>query len=154
MVVLHRRFPNDEQESFPDGTAETSWENWGNSVYPQSVYLDLGQEYDIHGGDFLFWWYEQLPKNSGIHSTTDLCGATTTGLLNTWLPLIFDINNFDGTAVYDVVFPPVDDQPPAPVGNLLATAVSSHVVELTWDEPSDNIGVTRYDVYRDGTHIA
>ena len=111
-------------------------------------------EYDIHGGDFLFWWYEHLPKNTGIHSSTDLYGSTATGLLNTWLPLIFDINNFDGTAVYDAAFPPGDDQPPAPVANLQAAAVSSHVVELTWEEPIDNIGVTRYDVYRDATHIA
>ena len=48
----------DEQDAYPGGAGSTSWENWGNPVYPQSVYLDLGQEYEInevhlfnHGGD-------------------------------------------------------------------------------------------------------
>jgi chitodextrinase len=115
---------------------------------------DLGGETDIQGGDFLFWWYEHLPKNTGIHITNDINGSTARGRLNTWLPYLFDINHFDGTAVYDAAFPPEDTTPPAPVVNLKATAISGHVVELTWEEPADNIGVTRYDVLRGTTHIA
>ncbi len=115
---------------------------------------DLGGDPDIQGGDFLFWWYEHIPKNTGIHATNDVNGLTVRGRLNTWLPFVFDINHFDGTAVYDAAFPPEDTAAPAPVVNLKATAISSHVVELTWEEPADNIGVTRYDVYRGAIQIA
>jgi hypothetical protein len=110
--------------------------------------------WEAHGGDFLFWWFEHLPKNAGIHAATDLNGTTVRGRLNTWLPFIFDINNFDGSAVFDAAFPAEDTEAPAPVANLKATVASSHVVELTWEEPADNIGVTRYDVLRGNTHIA
>jgi hypothetical protein len=115
---------------------------------------DLGGEPDIQGGDFLFWWYEHLPKNTGIHATNDVDGITVRGRLNTWLPFIFDINNFDGTAVYDAAFPPEDTTAPAPVVNLKAAAITSRAIELTWEEPADNVGVTRYDVYRGSTPIA
>jgi hypothetical protein len=114
----------------------------------------VSDDVDIQGGDFLYWWYEHLPKRSGLHAVTDLGGTTVRGRLNTWLPLVFDINEFDGTAVYDAAFPPSDVLPPAPVGGLQATPVSSHVVELRWQEPSDDVGVTRYDVYRGTTHLA
>lgn len=54
-----------------------------------------------------------------------------------------------------VTAPPVADTtaPTAPTG-LTATPVSPFRVDLTWARSSDDVGVTAYDVYRDGAKIA
>jgi chitodextrinase len=46
--------------------------------------------------------------------------------------------------------PPPDTTPPTAPGNLTASASSSSV-SLTWSASTDNVGVTRYDVYRSTT---
>jgi len=38
--------------------------------------------------------------------------------------------------------------------NLAATAVSPSQINLTWNASTDNVGVTGYRVYRDGTQVA
>ncbi|HSW85417.1 MAG TPA: Ig-like domain-containing protein [Candidatus Saccharimonadales bacterium] len=50
--------------------------------------------------------------------------------------------------------PAVESTPPTQPTNLVATAASSSQINLTWNPSSDNIGVTGYDVYRNGTKIA
>jgi fibronectin type 3 domain-containing protein len=56
----------------------------------------------------------------------------------------FDVQTyaFEGTA---------DTEPPGPPANLVANAASSAQVDLAWGAASDNVGVTAYDVYRNGT---
>ena len=44
----------------------------------------------------------------------------------------------------------VDTTPPTTPANLAATATSPFTVALTWSAASDNLGVTGYDLYRDG----
>ncbi len=44
-----------------------------------------------------------------------------------------------------------DTQPPSAPSNLIATAISSGRVDLSWTASSDNVAVTGYDIYRDGT---
>lgn len=43
-----------------------------------------------------------------------------------------------------------DTQPPSAPTNMQATSTSSTQVDLTWVAATDNIGVTGYDIYRDG----
>jgi chitodextrinase len=43
-----------------------------------------------------------------------------------------------------------DTQPPTAPANLRVTGTSSSSVSLAWDPSTDNVGVTGYDVYRDG----
>jgi Bacterial Ig domain/Calcineurin-like phosphoesterase len=47
-----------------------------------------------------------------------------------------------------------DTTPPSQPRNLSATAVSRTQVQLSWDASTDNVGVTGYDIYRDGTLLA
>ena len=47
-----------------------------------------------------------------------------------------------------------DTQPPTAPGALTATRPSSTKVTLTWTAATDNVGVSGYDVYRDGTFVA
>ncbi len=47
--------------------------------------------------------------------------------------------------------PPLDTEAPSVPGNLSASAPASNRVELSWSAASDNIRVSSYLVYRDGT---
>lgn len=47
-----------------------------------------------------------------------------------------------------------DAAPPTQPTGLQAVAVSSSAVNLSWNESSDDVGVTGYDVFRNGTKIA
>ncbi|WP_412543994.1 carbohydrate-binding protein [Longispora sp. K20-0274] len=47
-----------------------------------------------------------------------------------------------------------DGQPPSTPGNLRATAVTGTSAALAWNASTDNVGVTGYDVLRDGSPIA
>ncbi len=46
--------------------------------------------------------------------------------------------------------PPPDTQPPAVPTNLHATSVSANSISFAWDPSTDNVGVTKYEVYRLG----
>ncbi|WP_033255059.1 carbohydrate binding domain-containing protein, partial [Kitasatospora phosalacinea] len=46
---------------------------------------------------------------------------------------------------------PSDTQAPTVPGGLTATATAATQVSLSWGASSDNVGVTGYDVYRNGT---
>jgi len=48
----------------------------------------------------------------------------------------------------------VDTVAPSVPGNVSAIAVSSSAIDLTWGAAADNVGVTGYHVYRDGTLVA
>ena len=45
--------------------------------------------------------------------------------------------------------PPGDTEAPSVPQNLVATAVSSSQIDLTWDASTDNVAVTGYNIYRD-----
>ena len=47
----------------------------------------------------------------------------------------------------------LDVTPPSIPQNLVATAVSSSQINLTWSPSTDNVGVIGYEVFRDGTNI-
>jgi chitodextrinase len=49
--------------------------------------------------------------------------------------------------------PSSDSQPPTAPTGLLAAAVSSSQISLTWNASTDNVGVVGYNVYRDGTIV-
>jgi len=46
-----------------------------------------------------------------------------------------------------------DTTPPSAPGNLRVTGTTSTSVSLAWNASTDNVGVTGYDVYRNGTRI-
>ncbi|MCI0542507.1 family 16 glycosylhydrolase [bacterium] len=49
--------------------------------------------------------------------------------------------------------PPPDTEPPTAPTNLTASSPSPFRVVLSWDPSTDNVGVTGYNIYRDGTLI-
>ena len=49
--------------------------------------------------------------------------------------------------------PIVDTTAPSTPDNLQATAISASQIDLSWDASTDDVGVTGYMIYRDGTQI-
>jgi chitodextrinase/tetratricopeptide (TPR) repeat protein len=49
---------------------------------------------------------------------------------------------------------PTDTQPPTQPTGLQATATSTSEVDLSWTASTDNVGVSGYIIYRDGTNVA
>src|SRR5256886_1195121 len=81
--------------------------------------------------------------NNGSHTLT----AVATDILGVrW--------NSDPVTVTVSNGPPPDTTPPSVPTGLRATAVSSSRINLSWAASSDNVGVSGYRVYRNGTQIA
>ncbi len=125
-------------------TYADEWYNYPNFSFSSSRMVN---SYDWAGKheDWFCWWFEHIPKNSGTHDG---------GILNSWWPYILDINRFDQPLGYsNIIFPEKDNQPPQPPLNLSVWIKTSHSIALHWQEPFDNIGVTRYEIYRDNKMI-
>ncbi len=57
----------------------------------------------------------------------------------------------DDLAIYEMVAPPVsDDEAPSSPAGLTVTAHTDTTVSLAWSPSTDNVGVTGYNIYRDG----
>ncbi len=52
-----------------------------------------------------------------------------------------------------LAFASADTTPPTTPIGLVATSVSTSQVNLTWTASTDNVGVTGYDIYRNGTEV-
>jgi hypothetical protein len=108
--------------------------------------------------NFYAWWYEHIPKSPGTHLVTDTqYGGFLGVILNSWWPYIFDINTFDTPFLPPgmvIQSPEPDVTPPAPPFGLAGVGVGPREILLEWNEPADNIGVTRYHVYRDAELVA
>ncbi|HKV37161.1 MAG TPA: hypothetical protein VJP89_22660 [Pyrinomonadaceae bacterium] len=48
------------------------------------------------------------------------------------------------------VTPTIDELPPTAPAGLAATATSSSTIDLSWSASADNVGVTGYEIFRDG----
>jgi hypothetical protein len=65
---------------------------------------------------------------------------------------ILDIYNDTGSIITPPP-PPGDTEAPSVLTNVLATAVSSSAVNLSWTAATDNVAVTGYKIFRNGTQI-
>ena len=41
----------------------------------------------------------------------------------------------------------IDDEPPSPPANLMATSKTQHSIGLNWDKSTDNVGIAHYQIY-------
>src|SRR3989442_191867 len=87
------------------------------------------------------------------YANTGLAAATT----YSYTVLAYDtswIASAQSSAVSATTKALADTQAPSIPTNLAATAVSSSQIDLSWSPATDNVGVTGYRVYRDGTLAA
>lgn len=85
------------------------------------------------------WWAQRVnsatPANPYTVGTTAPTGRTY---------------NMAGVVVSPATSPPVDTEPPSAPTRLTHSGVTSSSVDLAWTASTDNVGVTGYQVYRDG----
>ena len=87
--------------------------------------------------------FGNLTEDRNVTSTGSYA-ATATQNSNAWVMQMVAFKADPGT---------IDTSPPTVPTGLAATAVSSSQINLTWNASTDNVGVTGYDVFRDGAAI-
>ncbi len=65
-----------------------------------------------------------------------------------------NISNNSNTASATTLVSPSDTTAPSTPMNLLANVISASQINLNWSTSTDNVGVTGYAIFRDGTEIA
>jgi hypothetical protein len=117
-----------------------------------------GDVFDMHNNTardgWGMFWFEHLPKKQGTHVQT-FGDGTEYKVLNSWWPYIFDFNTFDGSSIENEPEVPIstDTLAPNPVTSLRHIGTGTHSITISWDEPADNIGVTRYEIRRNGRFL-
>jgi len=115
-------------------------------------------EFDMPSGSAVTSFWDADITRSGDHYTAvnknwngavPVGGSTGFGLLGTGpgSPVNCTINGGSCSGGGN----PGDTTPPSAPTGLSSTGSTSSSVSLTWNASSDNVGVTGYDVYRDGT---
>jgi len=64
-----------------------------------------------------------------------------------------DVSFLPSLSIQGNVIPSNDKEPPTTPENLIARAISSSQIDLSWEASTDNIGVEGYSIYRDGVLI-
>jgi len=143
-IVTHTVSTADKWYGYPDG-----------QPVPRDLSpLEWDGDRDLAMDAFYAWWWEHLPKNGGGHYATSLSNGARSLLLNNWWPYVFDHNRFSTTRPFpDIAFPPEDVTAPSAPSGAIGIALGASKVGLAWNEASDNVGVTRYTVYRDGAFL-
>jgi arylsulfatase A-like enzyme/chitodextrinase len=127
-VTYDRGSTSNDPVIYLNGVAQSITETYipsGNVVYSNSSY-NLGG---------------MSRSNRGIHGVLDQVK-------------VFDsvLSAAEVLADYNTDLGP-DTTPPSMPSNLIATAVSSSQIDLTWDASSDNIAVSGYNIFRDGSFV-
>jgi exo-1,4-beta-D-glucosaminidase len=89
-------------------------------------------------------WPGESVTLTGTYRTADLAGGTPSVRVSGWNVPTQTIPAGGGGG---------DTQPPTVPGNLRATSVTATGVALAWDASTDNVGVTGYDVSRNGSPV-
>ena len=89
--------------------------------------------------------------SAGAPYTAVIATATTSvgdGQLNIHFGRV--TGNPQVNAIKVISLPPAEDVPPSTPGNLHTVNITASAVSLEWDESTDNVGVTGYQISRDG----
>jgi len=90
-------------------------------------------------------WPGESVTLTATYRTADLAGAAPSVRVSGWNSPTQTVPGNGGGGG--------DTQPPTVPGNLRSTSVTGSSVGLAWDASTDNVGVTGYDVLRDGTPV-
>jgi chitodextrinase len=86
------------------------------------------------------------------YSDTTPVGSTTYSYKVRALDAAGNASGFSNAVSVTTPAPP-DVEPPTDPANLVAAAIGPGQVDLSWDASSDNVAVSGYEVYRDGSSI-
>ncbi len=128
----------------------------GNSDAEIQYWLDGVEKAHITGLDFGAADNEYFSRCAlGIGNTGARHCSSTGEFQSTWRAIEFDDYVLSTTYIGpDGKNPPPDDnEPPSKPTSLQDTNVSSTQVNIEWNASTDNVGVTEYNIYRNGSKI-
>jgi chitodextrinase len=150
--------PTSTGDTTPPTTAITSHAN-GATV--TGTFNLIASATDNTGVAKVEFYVDGVLKGSDADNTAPYTYAwdtkTTTNGSHTLMSKAYDTAGNSATSpaiTVTVNNPTADTQPPTAPANLTATAVSSSQINLAWTASTDNVGVTGYDIYRNGAKIA
>jgi len=140
----------------------TIYPAWGGQTYSEgyAVWIDLNQDGDFEdSGELLF--SEAATQSTSVSGTISIPSGTTLG--NTRMRVSMKYNaiptpceafSYGEVEDYTVnIINGTDTQAPTAPSNLSSSSVTSNSLTLSWTASTDNVGVTGYEVYKDGTSI-
>lgn len=133
----------------------------GFSLSQTQVQLDWGQNPNPANNEFAFEIYRSLTSGGPYtlikKTVPDAASFVDSGLAEDtdYFYIIRAVNGLGGSIVSPEVNvkTQVDAQPPSAPLQLVATETTASSITLGWQASSDNVGVYRYDVYRNGVKV-
>ncbi|MGB9623888.1 MAG: N-acetylmuramoyl-L-alanine amidase, partial [Phycisphaerae bacterium] len=127
----------------------------GNAINPTTIQLTWTASTD----NFALAGYEI--RRDGVVIGTSTTNSYTDSTCSPGGSYVYDVRAYDNVPNYsdwsdpvNVSTPATDTVPPTTPTNLTATCTVATSVKLTWTASTDNVGVTGYDVRRNGEIIA
>ncbi|MFB9689742.1 PQQ-dependent sugar dehydrogenase [Amycolatopsis plumensis] len=152
-----------------DGNSRTRWAS-ASGVDPQWIYVDLGAA--VHVSRVRLQWDASCATAYEIDTSADRVTWTKIYATTAGKGGVEDLTSLDGTGRYVRVYGTKrcrtdasrgyslqefgvygsagDVQPPSPPGTPSLVGVTSTSATIEWTAATDDVGVTGYDVYRDG----
>ncbi|WP_239615333.1 carbohydrate binding domain-containing protein [Cohnella mopanensis] len=99
--------------------------------------------------------YNKITINIGTASQLEACFNNGSGTWdsNNQQNYLFGVGTWTYTPTGNIVAGGPDSQAPTVPQNVAATALSATSVSVTWSASTDNVGVTGYEVFRNGTLV-
>jgi glucose/arabinose dehydrogenase len=156
-----------------DGSTSTRWASVAN-VDPSWVYIDLGATYSIHrvqltwdascatgyqvqtSPDHAAWTsiYSTTTGKGGVENLTGLTGTGRYVRMNGTHRCRTDASKGYSLQEFAVYGGSGDPNAPTPPGTPTLVSSTPNSATIQWTASTDNVGVTGYDVYRDGQQCA
>ena len=92
-------------------------------------------------------------KNAGDTANLDIQLSAGAGTKTVYAKFMDLSGNIVGTSSFEVTLNEADTMPPTAPTALTAVSVSSSQVNLSWNASSDAVGVTGYDIFRNGVFL-
>jgi hypothetical protein len=129
----------------PNNSLSTSGFTLANVGNEYAVYVENGGTFTVQlaSGSYYAQWFS--PRQSDGNAGPIAIGNRSGG------PQSFATPNSDDWVLHVRVT--ADTQPPSVPTNVTATAKSPTVIRVAWTASTDNVGVTGYRVYRNGSQV-
>ncbi len=149
----------------PIGGSETItlYPAWSGTVYDEgfAVWIDFNKDGDFDDSNELVFTHDKS-QNTSVSGSIDIPSTVETG--ETVMRITMQYNqipagpcgtyNYGETEDYTVnIVNGSDTQSPTAPTNLASSNITSTTIDLSWTASTDNVGVTGYEVYQNGTSI-
>ena len=137
--------------------------HWTGTIYDEgyAVWIDYNNDGDFSDSGELIW-SKAASKDTPVSGSFTVPSGTTAGSTRMRVSMKYNgvptaCESFSYGEVEDytvnLVGSTVDTQAPSDPTNLSSSNITQTTVDLSWTASTDNVGVTGYDIFRDGTNM-